>query len=328
MMKKNNKKGKGHGHPWIVGIAGIIVAVMIYIHLPQLKVVSGAVLLFALAHVIIACVVMISAYMISPQKLKYILFEKRKLRKMEGKYYFGWSYGWMNMFWIAGLVFILATVWVYIYDPSLDWLSFILFLVSLNLLAGNFVLRASKKNSFMTLPMVDITDNPNAVVLDAGCGSGRTTLELAKNLKNIKIIALDRFDSDYIENGGKKLFERNIRIAGIENRVEICQGDITEIPLESDKLDVAISSYMMDHLGKYKLEALKEINRVLKPGGKFLLIVFVPGWTTFAVFNLMCLSLTTAKGWKNLFGKSNFKLIDEGIINSGVYFLVEKPIKP
>jgi len=324
---KNTKakaKGKGHGHPWIVGIAGILVAVMIYIHLPQLKVVSGAVLLFSLAHLVVAGVLIISAYLISPQKLKYILFEKRKLRKMEGKYYFGWSYGWMNMFWIAGLVFLLATVWVYIYDPTLVWLSLILFLVSLNLFAGNFVLRSSKKNSYMTLPMVDLTDNPNAVVLDAGCGSGRTTLELTKVMKGIKVIALDRFDSDYIENGGRTLFERNMKIAGVENRVEICPGDITEIPLETNKLDAAISSYMMDHL-KYKLEALKEINRVLKPCGRFLLIVFVPGWTTFSVFNIMCLSLTTAKGWKKLFGQSNFNLLDEGAINSGIYFLIGKP---
>jgi len=81
----------------------------------------------------------------------------------------------------------------------------------------------------------------------------------------------------------------------------------------------------MDHLGKYKLDGLKEINRVLKPGGRFLLIVFVPGPATFSVFNLFCLSLTNRKGWRELFGKSNFTIKEEGAINTGVYFLVEKP---
>jgi len=84
MMKNTKGKGKGHGHPWIVGIAGIIVAVMIYIHLPMLKVVSGAVLLFSLAHLVIAGVVLISAYLISPQKLKYILFEKERCARWKG----------------------------------------------------------------------------------------------------------------------------------------------------------------------------------------------------------------------------------------------------
>jgi ubiquinone/menaquinone biosynthesis C-methylase UbiE len=323
-MKSKKTKGKGHGHPWIMGILGLLVATMIFIHLPKLKVLSGAVLLFALVHLILAGVVLISGYMISPQKLKYKLFEKRKLKKMEGKYYFGWSYGWMNMFWLAGLVVLMIAVWVYFYNPHLVWVSLILFLASLNLFAGNFVLRTSKKNSFMTLPMVDLTEKQDAIILDAGCGSGRTTLELVKHMKTIKVIAFDRFDSDYIENGGKTLLERNLKIAGVENRVEILQGDITDIPVEEGKLDAAVSSYMMDHLGKYKLDALKEIQRILKPGGRFLLIVFVPGWTTFSVFNVACLSLTSVKGWKKMFAEAKLELKSEGVMNSGVYFLLEK----
>jgi len=322
-MEKKKSKGKGHGHPWIVGILGIIVAIAIYIHLPMLKMVSGFIFLFALAHVIIALVLVISAYLISPKKLLYNLFEKNKLKKMEGKYYFGWSFGWMNMFWIGGLVFVLASVWIYIYDPSMIWLSLILFLVSLNLFAGNFTLRASKNNDYMTLPFVDLFPSENNVVLDAGCGSGRTTLALAKVMKNGKIVSFDRFDSDYIENGGKALIERNIKVAGISEKVELAEGDITEMTFADNTFDAAISSYMMDHLGKYKLKGLEEINRTLKPGGRFLLIVFVPGYATFSVFNVMCFSLTTRKGWKELFKQSNFDLIEEGVINSGVYFLIE-----
>jgi SAM-dependent methyltransferase len=323
-MKHNTTKGKGHGHPWLVGIVGIIVAVMIYIHLPQLKEVSGFVLLFALAHLILACVVLISAYIITPQKLRYLLFEKRIMKKMEGKLYFGWSHGWMSMFWVVGLVFLMAAVWVYVYNPSLVWFSLILLLLSENLFVGNFVLRASKKDKYMTLPMVTLSHKEDALIMDVGCGSGRTSIELAKHLKGIRIIALDRFDSDYIENGGRTLFERNIKIAGIENRVEILQGDVTEIPMEEGKVDGAISTYMMDHLGKFKLDALKEIRRVLKPGGRFLLVVFVPGWVTFSVFNVGCFHLTSVKGWKKLFAESGLELKSEGVLNFGVYFLLEK----
>lgn len=325
-MKTTEKKGKGHGHPWIVGIVGILVAIMIYIHLPKLKVLSSMVFLFALAHIIIACTILISAYFISPQKLKYILFEKRLIRKLEGKYYFGWTYGWMNMFWLIGTVFLMATVWVYFYDPALVWLSLILFLISLNLFVGNYMLRTSKKNEYMTLPFVDLFRTNSDLILDAGCGSGRTTLELAKVMKNGKIVSYDRFDSDYIENGGQTLLERNLKIAGFQDKVEIKKGDITEISYNSETFDSAISSYMMDHLGKYKLDGLKEINRVLKPGGKFLLIVFVPGVATFSVFNLFCLSLTSRKGWRKLFEQSNFILKEEGAINTGIYFLIEKPL--
>ena len=145
-------------------------------------------------------------------------------------------------------------------------------------------------------------------------------------MKNGKIVAYDRFDSDYIENGGQTLLERNLKIAGIQDKVEIKKGDITEISYNAETFDSAISSYMMDHLGKYKLDGLKDINRVLKPGGKFLLIVFVPGVATFSVFNFFCLSLTSRKVWRKLFEHSNFILKEEGAINTGIYFLVEKPL--
>jgi len=325
-MKSNNKKGKGHGHPWMVGIAGIILAVMIYIHLPKLKIVSGAVLLFALAHLVIAGVVLISAYLISPQKLKYLLFEKRKLRKMGGKYYFGWSFGWMNMFWMAAIIFMISSVWVYLYDTDLIWISLILFIISINLWAGNFTLRTSKMQDYMTLPFVDLFASDNTNVLDAGCGSGRTTLALSKIMKTGTITSFDRFDSDYIENGGKTLLERNLNIAGISDRVNIITGDVTAMEFADNFFDAAISSFMLDHLGKYKLDALNEIHRTLKPGSRFLLIVFVPGCATFSVFNLMCFTLTSRQGWRNLFKQSNFTLKEEGIINTAVYFLIEKRI--
>jgi SAM-dependent methyltransferase len=326
-MKKSGKKGKGHGHPWIVGIVGIIVAVVLYLHIPKLAGVSAAILLIALAHLILAGVVMISAYFISPQKIKYLLFEKRKMRKMEGKLYFGWSFGWMNMFWMAAPVFTIASVWVYIFNPQMIWLSLILFLISLNLWAGNFTLRASKQKDYMTLPFVDLFTKGSAEVLDAGCGSGRTTIGLSKVMKSGTITAFDRFDSDYIENGGKALIERNLKIEDITDRVKICEGDVTEMEFTENYFDAAISSFMMDHLGKYKEDALKEICRTLKPGGRFLLIVFVPGYATFSVFNVMCFTLTSRKGWRSLFVKNNFKLMEEGIINSGVYFLIEKTLQ-
>ena len=113
-MKTKSKKGKGHGHPWIVGIIGIIAAVILYINLPKFKLISGTVLLIALSHLVIAGIVLISAYMVSPQKLIYRLFEKRKLRKMKDKFYFGWSFGWMNMFWISACVIILAALLLYL----------------------------------------------------------------------------------------------------------------------------------------------------------------------------------------------------------------------
>jgi SAM-dependent methyltransferase len=326
-METTEKKGKGHGHPWIVGIAGIIIAAALYIHLPQLKVLSGTVLLFAMVHLIIAVILIISAYMITPPKLIYNLFEKKAPDKIKGKYDFGWSYGWMNLLWLAAIVFLVAAVWVYLLNSHLIWLSIILFLFSLNIWAGNFILRASKSDDYMTLPYTDLFPNGSESILDAGCGAGRTTVALGRAMKMVSVTALDRFDSDYIENGGMTLLERNLKIAGISDRVKICRGDVTKLDFPSDSFDAAISSYMVDHLGKYKIVALREINRVIKPGSRFLLIVFIPNYTTFSIMNVLSLALTSRKGWRELFEQSNFIIKEEGLINSGAWFLIEKPNK-
>jgi SAM-dependent methyltransferase len=321
---EKGKKGKGHGHPWKIGIIGIIVAAVLYYYLPEYKGTSNVVAIFALAHLLIGGVILISAYIITPQRLRYILFEKRLLKKYEGKLYFGWSMGWMNLFWVVGLVLLISSCYVYLLDSGLIWLSILFFLFSINLFIGNIVLRNSKKIDFLTLPYVDLLKSENDIILDAGCGSGRTTIALSKVAKNSKIVALDRFDADYIENGGKDLHKRNLAIAGIQDKVEILQGDVTELNFNDNYFDSAISSYMFDHLGEHKLIALKEIVRVLKPGGKFLLIIFVPNWATFSVFNVLSFTLTSRNKWKRLFKEVNFKQLDEGAINGGVYYLLQK----
>ncbi len=55
---------------------------------------------------------------------------------------------------------------------------------------------------------------------------------------------------------------------------------------------------MVDHLGKNKAKALGELHRVLKPGGRLLLALWVPNWPMFAVANVFSLFLTPPRTWK------------------------------
>ena len=161
-------------------------------------------------------------------------------------------------------------------------------------------------------------------VLDAGCGAGRTTIALSRTNSEISIVAFDRFDAEYIEDGGKALLRNNLELAGIDARVIIEQGDITAMPFDENDFDAAVSAYMFDHLGENKLPALKEMHRVLKPGGRFLLILVVQGYSSFALANVMNLFFETRNDWKRSFEQSGFMLVDEGDINFGAYFLIEK----
>ncbi|MFH1054619.1 MAG: class I SAM-dependent methyltransferase [Candidatus Altiarchaeota archaeon] len=198
-----------------------------------------------------------------------------------------------------------------------------LLIISIHLFAGNFIWRASKSVDYLTLPFTDLFSSDEDYTLDACCGSGRTTIALSKVLKKGRIVAFDRFDASYIKGGGMKLFEDNIKLAGIQDRVEIVKGDVTDIHLKDGTFDSAVSTYALDHLTN-KATALKELNRVLKPGGRFLLVVFVPNIYTFLVANMLCLHLTSRKEWRQLFSETGFETIDEGAINVGAYFLARK----
>jgi ubiquinone/menaquinone biosynthesis C-methylase UbiE len=95
--------------------------------------------------------------------------------------------------------------------------------------------------------------------------------------------------------------------------------------LADGKFDAAVSSYMFDHLSDKKLKGRREINRVLKKSGKFLLLVAIPNYFTYMLFSFTDhLSLISAKDWKQLFRQTDFKYVGEGDINGGHYFLLKK----
>ncbi len=104
----------------------------------------------------------------------------------------------------------------------------------------------------------------NDLVLDAGCGSGDVHITLAQNFKNIKI---DAFDFSEIR---LKQAENKCKQLGI-NTVNYFQSDIYKINATSEKYDKVICRFVLEHLDK-PIEAMKELQRVLKKGGHLYII--------------------------------------------------------
>lgn len=254
-----------------------------------------------------------------------------KGKAKDDAYDFGWGFIWKWGFFIGWVIFLVAAVGVLIVSSSqyvLTALAGILLLVALMLFLVDIAIRyINKADSELVLPYVDLLKSDKDLILDAGCGHGRTTIATSKVMKNGRIVAIDRFDADYIENGGRKLLERNLKIAGITDRVDIQKHDVTDLKFEDGTFEAAVSSYMIDHLGENdKLNGLKEINRVLKKNGRFLLMVTTPN---FFIRILRALTLWQFKplpvgNWNRLFAETGFKTVTDGEINLGHYFLLEK----
>lgn len=104
--------------------------------------------------------------------------------------------------------------------------------------------------------------NPGETVLDLGSGGGIDVLLSAKRVGPAgKAYGLDMTDEMLA------LAEENKRKAGATN-VEFLKGEIENIPLPDNSVDVIISNCVIN-LSADKDRVLREAWRVLKPGGRF-----------------------------------------------------------
>jgi arsenite methyltransferase len=103
---------------------------------------------------------------------------------------------------------------------------------------------------------------PGEVVLDLGSGGGIDVILSAKRVGPTgKAYGLDLTD------GMLALANENKRKAGVEN-VDFLRGEIENIPLPDNTVDVVISNCVINLSGD-KERVLREAFRVLKPGGRF-----------------------------------------------------------
>jgi ubiquinone/menaquinone biosynthesis C-methylase UbiE len=311
------------GHTKLVAFIGILASVLILILMPALKWIAEITLTVVLVHIAILLVLSLSVLVVLPEKIKNQLKRMFSKSKNDQKFDAGWSIGWMNGFWVVSVVFLIAAIHIYISFANLQLLAFLLFLFAINFFVANLIIRSPKHTQYLTLPWVNLFNDESSHILDAGCGAGRSTVALGKIFSG-KITAFDMFDSDYIDGGGNTLLEKNLKLTGLTEQVEIVQGDITKTGFQDETFDAVVSSYMIDHLGDQKLNAMIEINRILKPNGRMLMIVLTPGLSAFALLNVLSFMITSKKQWKNLFAKASFRLIEEGEVNGGTYFLIEK----
>src|SRR5215217_3842242 len=111
-------------------------------------------------------------------------------------------------------------------------------------------------------PVALATLSPGEVVLDLGSGGGIDVLLSARRVTpGGKAYGLDMTDEMLA------LAHKNQREAGVEN-VEFLKGEIEDIPLPDEHVDVVISNCVIN-LSTEKERVIRGAYRVLKPGGRF-----------------------------------------------------------
>ncbi|MDE3069686.1 MAG: class I SAM-dependent methyltransferase [Acidobacteriota bacterium] len=131
----------------------------------------------------------------------------------------------------------------------------------------------------------------HARILDAGCGSGRNMVELAR----------------YGEVSGIELSEVAVEAARARGVGEVAAGTLDQLPFSDQSFDLAVCLDVIEHLDDDR-GALAELRRVIAPGGA--LLVTVPAyqwlWSGHDVINQhrrryrrrTLVEAATAAGWR------------------------------
>jgi len=112
-------------------------------------------------------------------------------------------------------------------------------------------------DNFIFKNMLKLADFKDKVILDFGAGTGRVTKIFAKVAK--KVYALDLQPSQIN-------FLRKKNIKNIIPKVGSCE----ELPYKDNFFDIVVSTHAFG--GRNKKKTLKEVLRVLKPGGNYIFV--------------------------------------------------------
>ena len=124
-------------------------------------------------------------------------------------------------------------------------------------------------------------------ILDLGCGTGTFTVMIKSRYPAARVTGLDG-DPDILV-----LARRKTKAAAVD--VVLDEGMSNSMPYSTDEFDTVFSSLFFHHLNsEEKLRTMKEVYRVLKPGGKF----HVCDWGRPSnLFSRMMFFFCSASGW-------------------------------
>jgi ubiquinone/menaquinone biosynthesis C-methylase UbiE len=118
-----------------------------------------------------------------------------------------------------------------------------------------------------------VSPREDSIVLETGFGTGRTVMQLGKMIGNAGGV--------YGLDVSPKMTHRTWRVlhrCGLSDRVILILGDARSTPFCDATFDLVFSSYMLDLIDTTVIpEVLLEFKRLLKPGGKLVLVCLTKG---------------------------------------------------
>ena len=115
------------------------------------------------------------------------------------------------------------------------------------------------------LKLVNVQDG--WTILDVGCGGGFTIRRLLKRSKDAQVYGIDISEESVIK-------ARQVNAEVLDKQVYVTQGSAEQLPYSDEMFDL-VTAVETVYFWPNLPDCLQEVRRVLKPGGKFAIMVEV-----------------------------------------------------
>jgi ubiquinone/menaquinone biosynthesis C-methylase UbiE len=158
----------------------------------------------------------------------------------------------------------------FLFFPGLSWLATAAWMV-----LGSKVLKLGVRDRLLERVALRPTDR----VLDVGCGRGLLAIGAAKRATEGRVVGLDLWRSVDQSGNDPEVTRANAAAEQVAGRVELETADMTKMPFADGSFDVVVSSWAIHNVpsAEGRVAALREIARVLAPGGRLAIVDIGPG---------------------------------------------------
>ncbi len=117
---------------------------------------------------------------------------------------------------------------------------------------------------------------PDARVLDVGCGRGLVMIEAAKRVPAGRAVGVDLWRRSDQSGNNRRVTLENAEREGVADRVKVHDGDARRLPFDDGCFDAVVSSLVIHNIpdAAGRADAVRELGRMLRPGGRLALLDF------------------------------------------------------
>ncbi len=182
---------------------------------------------------------------------------------------------------LVSVVSIVGVLWLHQWTDSFSWgillaqVALLILAVDCLFLAGSLLWYSKVEKLRERERLLDLVPwRGDEYVLDVGCGRGLLLIGAAQRLTSGRAVGIDLWRGLELSGNRAQATLENARRAGVADRVDIQDSDARRLPFADASFDVVLSSMVIHNIPGQadRRQAVREIVRVLKPGGHVALL--------------------------------------------------------